>query len=170
MSDIAVNGGFQRPVLPAIACSEQIISVSQLWHEDYHDDSPVRCAFGFCRTASRRAYDGDSVIQKARSVRLLASIQLKQNRRNASYSTTCSMIFRANLPTLVPPNFCTTQLLWACAVTGKFESRMVVAIVSSQEEVKTVYNVMQGSEKWFWRGNRRKRRPLGPLWAAYFFL
>lgn len=42
------------------------------------------------------------------------------------------MIFRANLPTLVPPNFCTTQLLWACAVTGKFESRIVVAIVQAK--------------------------------------
>lgn len=50
-------------------------------------------------------------------------------RKDASYSTTCSMMLSANLPTLVPPNFCTTQLLRASEATGRSELRRVVAMM-----------------------------------------
>lgn len=48
--------------------------------EGYRDDSPVGGAFSFCRTAPRRTYDGNSVVYKARSVRVSVSVKSKSRK------------------------------------------------------------------------------------------
>ena len=81
-------------------------------------DSPVRGAFSFGRTASRRANQSYSVFWKTRAGAKIRGIIINrtdhssiENQTCKTHSTTWSMILRANFPTLVPPNFCTTQLL-----------------------------------------------------------